>query len=155
MNGENRKVDPIDRPISPATISSTSPDARMANGAKNGSSVTKLPCVKKRSVFSVKYAIASRVTTMMLPSRSVRNRRATLSPPAPPAKARSRRPPTGSPADAWPGGLALLISLGLGHADRGAAALEARLGRVVGHDGGLVEELQAGVDVGHAPSASP
>src|SRR3954468_18247594 len=48
----------------------------MANGAKYGSSVTKFAWLKKWSVFSEKYTAARTVTTMMLPSRSVRNRRA-------------------------------------------------------------------------------
>jgi hypothetical protein len=34
ISGANRKTDPIERSISPATISITSPAARIANGAK-------------------------------------------------------------------------------------------------------------------------
>jgi hypothetical protein len=74
MNGANRKTDPIERSISPATISSTSPAARIANGAKYGSTLTKFACVKKCSVCSEKYSVVSSVTTTMLPSRSVRKR---------------------------------------------------------------------------------
>ena len=47
MNGAKIETEPIDRSISPATISITSPTARIANGAKYGSSVSKFACVKK------------------------------------------------------------------------------------------------------------
>src|SRR4051812_34299383 len=130
MKGEKRNTDPMERSISPATISITSPTARIANGAKYGSSVTKLPWVKNRSVFTEKYRIARRVTTMMLPSRSVRNRRARLSPPAPPPTARPPLP-AGAVAGAWPEVLALLMASGLDHAGRGGGALVARLRAVV------------------------
>src|SRR4051795_12788250 len=74
MNGAKRETDLMARSIAAATISSTSPAARIANGAKYGSSVTKFACVKKRSVLTVKYSAASRGTTTMLPSRGVRKR---------------------------------------------------------------------------------
>ena len=47
--------------------------------------MTKFACVKNRSVFSEKYTAARIVTTMMLPSRSVRKRRASSRAPGRPA----------------------------------------------------------------------
>ncbi len=44
----------IDRSISPRIITNTSPAARIAIGAKYGSSVSKLPAVKKLLVFAEK-----------------------------------------------------------------------------------------------------
>src|SRR4051812_32798680 len=119
----------------------------MANGAKYGSSVTKFACVKKRSVLSEKYSAARTVTTMMLPSRSVRNRRAS-------SRAPGRRP--GAPLS--PGGAAAetgaVIASGLGHARRRGRALVAALRVVVIGHRRLVEELQAGVGVRDAGQAA-
>src|SRR4051794_24565992 len=149
MNGANRYTDPIDRSISPATISSTSPTARIANGAKYGSSVTKFAWVKKRSVLSEKYTAARTVTTMMLPSRSVRKRRASSRAPGRRAEEGVPPSPAGTVAEAG-----AAIASGLGHACRGRGALEAALGVVVVDDGGLIEELQARVGVGDAREAA-
>src|SRR3954449_1166442 len=98
MNGVKRKTDPIDRSISPEIINSASPAARIAKGAKYGSRVLKLSAVKKRSFLIEKYTIARTVTTMMLPSRSVRNRLA--SSPAPGRGARAGAGGAGAPAGA-------------------------------------------------------
>ena len=54
MNGASRYVAPIDRSISPRIITNTSPAPRIANGAKNGSSVLKLALVRNVLVFSEK-----------------------------------------------------------------------------------------------------
>src|SRR5215212_550185 len=136
MNGANRYTDPIDRSISPATISSTSPTARIANGAKYGSSVTKFACEKKRSVFSEKYSAARIVTTTMLPSRSVRNRRASSRAPGRRAEEGVPPPPAGTVAEEG-----AAIGSGLGHARRRRGPLVAALGVVVIGDGRLIEEL--------------
>src|SRR3954471_1723445 len=162
MKGVNRNTDPIDRSISPATMSSTSPAARIANGAKYGSSVTKFAWVKKRSVLTVKYSAASRVTTTMLPSRSVRKRSAI-------SRGRLRRfsGPAGgvaagapaAPAGCAPGACSSVrtslmgeryAGLRRGHTRRRRRPLVAALRVVVRADRRLVEELQAGVDVGDA-----
>src|SRR3954447_6237205 len=150
MNGANRDTDPIERSISPATISMTSPAARIANGAKYGSSVMKLLCVQNVGTRIAKKSAARIATTMMLPSRSVRNR-------VPSSRAEGRRRPSawapalaGARVGAWPVGLVLLMCLRLVHAWLRRCALVARLRRVVGLDGVLVEELQPGVDFGDA-----
>src|SRR5581483_5051283 len=69
---------------------------------------------------------------MMLPSRSVRKRRAN---PSAPVRTVPRRIP---------------LTLGLADADSRRAPLATRPGRVVRGDARRVEELQAGVDVGEA-----
>src|SRR3954449_4889551 len=155
MNGANRNTDPIDRSISPATIRSTSPAARIANGAKYGSSVLKLSCVKKRSFFTAKYSAASTVTTTMLPSRRVRNRVAISR--APGRAARGSRSGgaaegalTGAPPPVRTSLMRSRVALRRRHAGRRRRALVAALRVVVGRDRGLVEELQARVDVGNA-----
>src|SRR3954453_1650019 len=162
MNGANRYTEPIDRSISPATIRSTSPAARIANGAKYGSSVTKFACVKKRSVLTVKYSAASSVTTTMLPPRSVRKRSAI-------SRGRLRRfsgaaggdavGVAAAPAGDAPGACSSVrtslmreryAGLRRGHTRRRRRPLVAALRVVVRADRRLVEELQAGVDVGDA-----
>ena len=85
---------------------------------------------------------------MMLPSRSVRNRRAAQPSAGPgPPRARRRR------------GLTGVAAVGARHAPMELTAwahpapirrtLVTALGAVIGHHGALVEELQPGVDVGH------
>src|SRR5689334_23321167 len=91
MNGANRYTAPIERSIPPLTIRKTSPAARIATGAKYGSSVLKLSIVAKRSDFSVKYSAVASLMTVNVPSRSVRDRRP--SDQAPPARARVRSGP--------------------------------------------------------------
>src|SRR4051795_9607233 len=162
MNGANRYTDPIDRSISTATIRSTSPAARIANGAKYGSSVTKFACVKKRSVLTVKYSAAIRVTTTMLPSRSVRKRSAIsrgrlprFSGPAGGVAVGAAAAPAGDAAGACSSVRTSLMRercarLRRGHAGRRRRALVAALRVVVRADRRLVEELQAGVDGGDA-----
>ena len=55
-------------------IRKTSPAARIATGAKYGSSVLKLPLVANWSRVTEKYRIVRTVITITLPSRSVRKR---------------------------------------------------------------------------------
>src|SRR3954452_1365971 len=145
MNGQNRETDPIERSISACTISSTSPTARIANGAKYGSSVTKFAVVKKLGTLIEKYSAASSVTTMMLPSRSVKKR---LSRSPAPGRAGFAAPlgSGGAAADAG----AVIDHSGLGDAGLVRGSLIAALGLVVRGDRGLVQELQARVGVGDA-----
>src|SRR4051795_2921343 len=162
MNGAKRETDLMARSIAAATISSTSPAARIANGAKYGSSVTKFAWVKKRSVLTVKYSAASRVTTTMLPSRSVRKRsaisRGRLRRFSGPAGGDALGAAAASAGDAAGACSSVRTSLmrercarlRRGHAGRRRRALVAALRVVVRADRRLVEELQAGVDVGDA-----
>ena len=92
--------------------------------------------------------LARIVTTTMLPSRRVSNRRAVDSPP--PAPGLLAGGGEGDEASASVGAPTPveLISLGA-HPDRLRRTLVARLGAVIGLHGALVEELQPGVDVSH------
>src|SRR5579859_4327667 len=94
---------------------------------------------------------------MMLPSRSVRKR---LPRPRAPPGARRSAGPGGAVLSGASGVTAMAIPaelsdpcLGLLDPDARARALVAALGAHVGTDRGLVQELQAGVDVGHAGQA--
>jgi hypothetical protein len=69
-------------------IRKTSPAARIANGAKYGSSVLKFSVVRNASVVTEKYAATASVITMTLPSRSVSSRRPRPIAPAPTARVR-------------------------------------------------------------------
>src|SRR5438105_1036532 len=95
------------------------------------------------------------VTTMMLPSRRVRNRCARLR--APPRWAQPLAGPVGSAlAGGVPSDATAIVTPPLGllaHPSRRAGAFVPALGGDVGLDRCLVEELDAGVHVGDAGQA--
>ena len=148
-----RKTAPIERSISPRTMTKTTPPPRIAYGAKYGSAALKFAPVAKSGVVAAKYTIVAIVTTMMLPSRSVRKPRPSFSTLAP--RARPRRPDPWMELAPAPCCQTRPPRLGLDDPSRRAAALVAAFRLLYGATVSLRQELQAGVDVGDAGEFVP